>query len=271
MDTRVEHRIPHHSAHHEIESLCLDIIVIGNKHCDNAEECQNEPHPLNRGGVAHGNNDDTTQIVGYGKGGEKYLQTNGHPLAKHREHTKREGNIGSHRDSRTTHHTRLRRASEQEYQYWDNHTTTRTNDGEDGFFDGRELANENLSLNLQAYREEEDCHQEVVDEDLESEWLAVMGEDIEVTKGNRHGFFEQSEIPLFKWRVGAKESENGGSYKPETRSCVLFEKTEECVIFHSALHNFSVKKVCSLLSTFLFANSAPQIGVGRLRCRNSPI
>ncbi len=158
----------------------MEVVAGDHRHHARCRNCQEER--VDRRGVEQRDYHDATQVIGYGKRRQKYLQSEWHALAEHCQHTQREGDVGRHRDCTTAQHIGIGRAENSENDDGHQHTATRADDRQDRLAPRRELTRHNFAFDLQAHREEEDRHQEVVDQLSEGEWVAVVAEKVKVAK-----------------------------------------------------------------------------------------
>ena len=113
------------------------------------------------------------------------------------------------------------------------HASACADDGEHGlFYTGELAAAENLTLQLKAYAEEEDGHEEVVYELQEIHVLAVMAEQVESADAEAHFFLPDGLIPFLCGRqVGYDQGGYGGKDKKYAAGDVLLDHLYKGIVF----------------------------------------
>ena len=143
---------------------------------------------------------DSAKVVCYSEGCKKDLESERNPCLEACKHAKRECDISSHRDGKTSLHCRISRAEKVEHQNRNDHTTAGTDDRKKCLIAGRKLSDLDLTLDFKTYRQEKDSHQKVVDHGTKRHCMSVMAEEIEVSDRETYSILPKAEIPVLDCR-----------------------------------------------------------------------
>ena len=179
MNAAAQHEIPEEEARVEIEGLCANAVPVADAKHSNDDGRDEQIPEVEVVGVAYGNDDDAAQVVGYGKRGKEDLKPDGTTFAEDAQATEREGDVGCHWDGHASLHDGIAPADEEEDDDGNNHASAGSDDGGYSVLDVRQLAHEHLAFYLQAYAQEEDGHEVVVDELAQRHGMPAVAEDVE--------------------------------------------------------------------------------------------
>ncbi len=145
------------------------------------DEGGKQPHDLDVIGVEQRDHQDGADVVGDGERNEEHLERRRDSIAEKREHTECEGDVGRHRHAPPLHRRGARVESEVDGGGGD-HAADGGNDRQRGALHRGKLADNDLSLDLQADHEEEERHERVVDP-VKQRLLELQTPDVEAGVG----------------------------------------------------------------------------------------
>jgi hypothetical protein len=127
-----------------------------------------EVGPVQRVGVEDRDHQHGAEVVGDGQGGEEDLERGRHAVAEQRHDADGERDVGGHRHAPAAGRV-ARRVQREVERGGQEHAADGAGDREHRLARSRQLAGEDLALDLEADDEEEDRHQAVVDPEVQ--WL----------------------------------------------------------------------------------------------------
>ena len=233
------HAVPEGASNGYIETLDMYSTPVSEDEQPNKEQCPLEIDEVQMVGVLDGNHKDAAQVIGYGQCGQKNLQANGYTLAEHAQHTQGEGNVRGHGDGHTAGGQRVggrERIGDEENDDGNEHAATGAYDGQHGLAHGGEFAAQDLALDFQAYAQEENGHEEVVDEGSGCHGQAVVAENVEFAHTEAYGLVKRLFVPFAGGvEIGYNECRHSGEDEQDAAVHILFYTAPKRKILHTII------------------------------------
>ena len=145
--------------------------------------------------VEEGNHQNTAYVVDNRQRSEEYFQSNGYPLAQHRQYTQRKGYIGSHRYGTAPQEIAPPPYIHEE-QHRHHHAADSCDNGQQGLLQRGQLAHQYLAFDFEADGEKEDGHERIVNECHDRHRFTTVTEEVEPAHLKGYGLCPPRKIEI---------------------------------------------------------------------------
>ena len=178
MHARLKEKIPHRNTCHAIERARHNLHPVSYQQDNKNRNCSQQIASSQMRRIAKGDNQNASNVIDHGKGGQENFQAQGHTLAEQAQHAQGKCDISRH-GYRQASFGRRSGGHRKVNCHGDNHPSHRRDDGKQRLAQAGKFAYQHFTLDFQSHGKEEYRHQGIVDECHQRQRFTVMAEQVE--------------------------------------------------------------------------------------------